>query len=510
VADGGGGTGGAPSPTRFLLDTNAFIALEPFAGQMEAGMGPAATFMRLAMKQRHHIFVHPASRDELAEDKDPVRASQSKAELDKFETLAESPISSFVNAELGPVVAESNHHRDRRILAALHSNAVNFLVSDDDGLGRRAKRIGIGDRVLTLADAVAMLEGFEPTVGPPLPQVTSVESYALDLEQEIFESIRSDYAEFDDWIAMVQADSPNRECFVVQDQDGTYAAIAIVKITEGDCEYNFAQPVTKISTFKVAPAYSGNRYGELLLKAVLQSHHDHHVGSAYVEVWDRHQRLIDRLGQFGYFDGGKSSRGEHALVKTYQPRDETLDPLDYHIRYGPPAVSALASAFVIPIRDPWHNQLFPECSSSGPGGQLALPDIAGQATRPWGNALRKAYLCNASTNKLEAGDIILFYRSGFKSVEVIGVVEDTHRTSSPEDVMNLVAGRTVYSASDIEGLARHPSQVLVILFRRDRIVDPPWTLGELEANQILKAPPQTVQKVKEAGTQWIHQQLADR
>lgn len=497
---------------RFLLDTNFFIALEPFAGEMEAGMGPAATFMRLAMKQGHHVFVHPATRDDIANDRDRVRFQQRMAELNKFEMLTEGPISSFLMAELGPVVPGSNDHRDLRILAALYANAANFLISNDGGLRRRAKRIGVGERVLTLADAVAILEGLEPAAAPPPPRVTQVPSYALDLEQEIFDSIRADYPEFDDWIAKVQADSTNRECYVVQEEDGTYAAIAILKINEDDCSYDFTPPVTKISTFKVAPSYSGNHYGELLLKAVLQSHHDHKVGSAYVEVWDHHQRLIDFLGLFGYLDGGRSAKSEVVLVKDFQPRDESLSPLDFHIRYGPPAVSDGASIFVIPIQDTWHNQLFPECASSGIGGQLALPGVADLTTRPWGNALRKAYLCNASAKKLSQGDIILFYRSGgFKTVEVIGIVEDTHRTSSPEEVLNRVGGRTVYSASDIERLAEHKSQVLTILFRQDRVIDPPWTLRELVSNKVLKAPPQTVQEVKEeAGISWVHQQLADR
>jgi hypothetical protein len=76
--------------------------------------------------------------------------------------------------------------------------------------------------------------------------------------------------------------------------------------------------------------------------------------------------------------------------------------------------------------------------------------------------------------------------------------------------MNHVGGRTVYSASDIEQLAAHPSQVLVILFRQDRVLNQEWTLAELQANHVLSAPPRTVTKVKEAGAQWIYQQLADR
>jgi hypothetical protein len=510
VTGGSSGANPAPPRTRFLLDTNAFIALEPYAGQMEAGLAPAAVFLRLAMRQGHQIFVHPASQDELVGGSDPTRAQQRIAELGKYEMLVETPINSYLQTELGPVVADSNDHRDLRILASLHANSVTFLVSDDGNLRKRAKRIGIGQRVLTVADAAAMLESFEPTVAPPPPRVTMLPAYALDLDQEIFDSIRSDYADFNNWIGRVQADSDNRECYVVQEHDGTYAAVAILKLTEDDCAYEFAHPVTKISTFKVAQAFSGNHYGELLLKAVLLSHHDHHVGSAYVEVWDHHQRLIDFLGNFGYFDGGQSPKGERALVKEFQQRDQALDPLAFHIRYGPPAVSPNAAAFAIPIRDRWHNQLFPECASVGIGGQMALPDIAEQSTRPWGNSLRKAYLCNASTNRVQPGDAILFYRSGFQTVAVVGVTEEAQRLSSADEILNLVGGRTVYSPSDIEELAQHPSGVLVILFRQDWIVEPPWALAELQANEVLRAPPQTVMRVKEAGTQWIHQQLADR
>jgi rRNA-processing protein FCF1 len=496
----------APSPTRFLLDTNAFIALEPFAGQMESGMGPAAAFMRLAMKQGNRVFVHPASRDELVEGKNPDRVRQRLAELAKFETLAEAPVSAQLRAEIGPVVAGSNNDRDLRILAALNANAVNLLVSDDDGLRRRARRIGIGDRVLTLDDAAAMLEDLEPSVASTPPMVDHVESYALDFDQGIFSTIRNEYSDFDQWKAKVQGDSTNRECFVIKESDNAYAAIAILKINEADCDYKFTKPVTKISTFKVGQDFSGNRYGELLLKAVLQSQRDHRVRSAYVEVWDSHQQLIDFLGAFGYLDGGSSTKGERVLVKTYHPRDGTLSALDYHIRYGPPAVSMTSGVFVIPIIERWHDQLFPECIPDV--DQLPLPGFS-VSTRPWGNALRKAYLCNSPSQQLEPGDAILFYRSGLQAVSVVGVVVRTVRTSSSDEVLNLVGGRTVYGASDIRELASHRFGVLVILFRRDRVIDPPWTRPELEAHDVLKAPPQTVTRVKEAGTQWVHQRLAD-
>lgn len=492
--------------TRFLLDTNAFIALEPFDGQMEPGLGPGATFMRLAMKQRNRVFVHPATRDELAEGKDKTRTTQRIAELGKIEMLAEVPISSRLTDELGPVVVDSNDHRDLRILAALHANAVNFLVTDDVPLAKRAKRVGLGDRILTLADAAGMLESLEPATVLPPPKVMPVESYALDLDQNIFASIRLDYEGFDAWIDKVRGDSPNRECFVITEDDGTYAAIAILKTSEpvSECPYALPQPIAKISTFKVEPDFRGHRYGELLLKAVLRSHYEHGAGSAYVEVWERHQRLIEFMEMFGYTDAGRSARGEIVLAKRYQPRDTSMSPLEFHIAYGPPAVSDQANLFVIPIVERWHDQLFPECIPEA--DQLMFPGLDG-TTHPWGNALRKAYLCNSTTKQIEPGDAILFYRSGLQIVSVVGVVEETRRTSSPDEVLNLVGGRTVYGRSDIAQLASHSSQVLVVLFRQDRNVDPGWSLAELQDHGVLKAPPQTVTKVREAGARWVHQQL---
>ncbi|GAA2420121.1 hypothetical protein GCM10009856_32430 [Mycolicibacterium llatzerense] len=207
---------------------------------------------------------------------------------------------------------------------------------------------------------------------------------------------------------------------------------------------------------------------------------------------------------------GQSTRGELVLLKSFQPRNEGLSPLDYHIRYGPPAISTDASVFVIPIRAHWHDQLFPECASDAVGDQLTFPDIAGQATRPWGNALRKAHLCNAPTNQMRPGDVILFLPVG--PAGRFGCRR--RRARAPhilsDEVLNLVAGRTVYGTDDISELAAHSRGVLILLFRKDRGVEPPWTDSELIANGVLKGPPQTVTKVKEVGTQWVHQQLADR
>ncbi|MBM7416844.1 MULTISPECIES: GNAT family N-acetyltransferase [Nocardiaceae] len=509
-----GGAIAKPSALRFLLDTNAFIAMEPYSGDLEREMDAATTLVRLAQRQGHLLLVHPATRDELAGAMNKTRTAQRLAELAKFTMVSESPIAAALREAAGNSEVDTNDHRDLRILAGLHANAAHFLVSNDAGLRRRAVRAGVGDRVLTLADAAAMLVDLEPGIATQPPRVERIEAYALDLDQPLFDELRQDYAEFSNWINKVREDSENRACFVIREQDGSYGAIALVKLVEDDCGYALAKPVSKVSTFKVAGPRAGNRYGELLLKAVFLAHHALGIASTYVEVFPKHERLIDFLGLFGFErQEATTVRDELVFSKRYRPPTGNvaeISAFDYHVLYGPPAIQQGSSSFVIPIVPRWHSQLFPDVIEDR-DDQLAFPELIGTTTHPWGNAIRKAYLCNAPTNQMRPGDTVLFYRShGAASVTAVGVIEHTFRSHSADEVLNAVAGRTVYSREAVGGLCDHPSGVLVVLFRQDRLLDPGWSIGELIANSVVVGPPQTVTKVKERGNTWVNTQLVDQ
>ena len=65
-----------PQRLRLLLDTNVFIAVEPFAGSTEADLARGAVLIRLASEQGHTLLVHPATRDDLLEGRDLERRQQ--------------------------------------------------------------------------------------------------------------------------------------------------------------------------------------------------------------------------------------------------------------------------------------------------------------------------------------------------------------------------------------------------------------------------------------------------
>lgn len=497
---------------RFLMDTNVFIALEPYAGGMESGIEPAAELMRLTNKQGHRLFVHPATRDDLLQGADPIRRSQALAELSKFEMLAESPISSDLRTAAGDSAKGSNDHRDLRLLAALHARAVTYLVTEDVRLQRRALRCGLGDSTLSVAEAADLLLGLEPLVNEPPPTVERLEAYALDTDQEIFESLRDDYDGFDDWLQHVRSDSENRDCYLVRGTDESYAALAMVKRLEPDCAYDLPQPVAKVTTFKVGGAHGGRRYGELLLKAIFTAASDRHSASLYVEVLSKHGVLVDFLGEFGLVDSGRrTERDEIVLAKILRPPEGGVseDGFAYHMLHGPPAVSPNASVFLVPIQPRWHAQLFPDAPVAPElSQQLPLPGLTARTTLPWGNALRKAYLCLSPSKQLASGDVLLFYQSGQgHSVTAIGVVERMLRSRDPNEILSIVGGRTVYSPDEVARMCRSVKGVLVILFRQDRFINPAWGIADLQLAGVANGWPQSITRVRGEGARWVHRNL---
>ena len=260
----------------------------------------------------------------------------------------------------------------------------------------------------------------------------------------------------------------------------------------------------KLSTFKVSEEHRGRRYGELLLKTAFNELHANRYNYVWLTVFERHAALITMLEDFGFERRqDETPLGELVMVKHLTPTDgATRDHFAYHSHFGPPAVdpSLDGGVYVIPIQPRYHGRLFPD----HPREQARLlPD-----DDPFGNALRKAYLSRSLIAPLPRGATILFYRSDdWQAITAVGVVEQSMRSGDPSDVAAFAGQRTVYSYEEIETMAHRA--VLAILFRQDRLLDPPWPLDDLRAAGVLNAAPQSITQVhSEEGIQWLTSRLA--
>ena len=383
-----------------------------------------------------------------------------------------------------------------------HPSMQRFLLdANDDGMHRKARRLGVSpDRVLTIADALALLGTLTNNSQQPPPQVSVRALHSLRGDDPIFESLRGDYPDFDQWLTKVSREG--REAWVIESPRGRCAGICIWK--SEDDEFRFGGKVMKLSTFKVAEEHRGRRYGELLLKTVFTELRANGYDHVWLTVFERHAALITMLEDFGFerYDV-ETPLGELAMVRHLVTTDGVAtDSFVYHCKFGPPAVDLKlsASVYVIPMRPTYHTRLFPDHPDE--------PAHLLHDNNPFGNALRKAYISQSAITPLARGDTVLFYRSkDWQAVSAVGVVEESMRSDDLSEIAAFAGQRTVYSYNEIAEMTR-PS-ALPILFRQDRLIKRGWLLGDLVAAGGLNAATQSITQVRsEDGIAWLTRRLA--
>lgn len=494
---------------RFMIDTNVFISSEPTRlAESETFTAHGLELARLAAGE-HQLVVHPSVIEEIAHDRDADRRAIREQVVQRYPMLDAPPgVQDRLIEVLGEVAERSHDWYDHGLLAAVLGNAVHGLVTQDDRIHRKAVRLGIGDRVYYLADAIAALEALRRQPPDFIPSVEFKALHQVDLGAAFFDSLRADYPGFDIWFRDKQASG--RGAFVVSGPDGSCAGICAPKA--GDDEVGLGGRVTKVTTLKVAEQFKGNRYGELLLKALFLHLHRNGDDWVWLTVFPKHRDLIDLLEAFGFKDIGTHPSGEHRYAKRLKPSAEAsllLDALDFHVTYGPPAVRMESGqTFIIPIRPEYAEDLFPDAPTE-PDPQLYFPGLGPpRVPRPYGNALRKAYLCRAAIRSLLPGATLLFYRSDdVQAVMAVGVLEGHLVSSDPAELLDFVGTRTVYSAEEVVETASQ-SQVLALRFRQDRFLEPPITIDELKRAQAVKRAPQSIHHVRQEAIPWLTSRIS--
>lgn len=486
---------------RFLIDTNVAIPLEPTSTTDVGVMTPEAIELQGACQRAGvGLFLHPASRQDLARDMNADRRRLREVLFGKYAMLEDPPeISQGTKDIIGDPPIGSNDWVDHCLLEAVRRSCAHFLVSEDREIHRKAKRLGVSNVVL-IREAIRIVKRlFDDEVEPP-PAVEDLFVYNLDESDAIFDSFREDYPGFDAWLKKCR--EAHRRAWVIK-RDAAIAAFSIYKPEDG-AEVGLAGRALKLCSFKVAEEYRGLAFGELLLRSAYAYADANDFEWIYLTAFEERQPfLIDFLEDNGFERlGAQTGLGEAILAKPVGIRQGLptwSDPAKMLRRYGPFSfMRDSVGAFVVPIQPQYHALLFPDAE--------AQPDLfPGQ--RYFGNALRKAYLCNASVRTLQAGDLLFFYQSqGFSTIQVAGVVEAVVVSRDAAEVAAFVGKRTVYSFSEIEAMVRD-REVLAILFMAVKVKGAEVGLPALVGHQVVSAPPQSIQNIPSESRSWLLNQL---
>jgi GNAT superfamily N-acetyltransferase len=302
------------SGRKLLIDTNVFIGLED-----EREVTPElADMLQLCNQHAVRVFVHEDAEKDIQRDRDGARRAVSLSKIRKFELLKGVSRPSKIDLErrFGPT-PKPNDEVDVALLHALDIGTVDFLVTQDQRIHSRAKRCTppIYDRVLYIDDALAWLRAtFEPKK-VTLPLIEELPAHAIPRGDDIFDSLRVGYQDFDAWWRE-KCVREHRPCWVVT-IDGELAGLVVRKVeTHGEALTRHPGPkILKVCTFKVKPKFRGEKLGELLLKQVLWFAQKNSFDLVYLTTFEDQRPLISVLGFFGFVMTGTNIRGEIIFEK---------------------------------------------------------------------------------------------------------------------------------------------------------------------------------------------------
>ena len=445
-----------------LLDTNIIIPLEDTNRVLSASF---AELKRLAAEQHHCFYIHPLQYDDIKRDKNKERQQIVLSRLEQYPRITNPPVlDDKEREELGLKEADDNDKVDNNVLFSLYRGAVHLLVTNDEGIHKKAQLLGCQDRVYRVQQFINFLLGFEKENARSYTGVEDRYMYEIDKTQPFFDSLRSAYDGFDNWYQERAAEK--RKCWYINDADtGNIAAICIYKeendVSLTDDNNIVNGKILKLCTFKVDPSARGKKLGERLLYIAF----DYCVKNNYDWVYlhtlgDEQETLVGLCEEYGFYNQGKY-KGDDVYIKPMKLQDDIEDSLLSLIRYYPFFKDSVSVAkYIVPIQPKYHDDLFPDLSSLK--GSLFEKDQALCSCQ--GNTIKKAYLCHSNTKTIKRGDIVLFYRSRDRmSIQCMGIVENTLISQDINEVWPLIAKRTVYDYTTVESILK--KNTLVILFR---------------------------------------------
>jgi hypothetical protein len=436
---------------RILLDTNIIIHRESGSTKRQ-DIGVLFNWL----DKLHFVkCIHPLTIREIRGHRDKKIVESFNAKLLSYNELKTTAPDTPEIARIRSGDATANSETDTSILNELFSRRVDYLVTEDRGIHRKSKVLGIDSLVFTI-------DGFLEKVTAENPALVAYEVLAveqqffgnLNLRDSFFDSFMRDYPGFTEWFNR----KADEQAYICQSNDGEMQAFLYLKQEYENEPYADIDPPLrplkrlKIGTFKVT--LNGHKLGERFLKIVFDNAVATNSSEIYVTIFDRdpdQQRLIALLEDWGFIRHG-FKRGvmgdELVLVRDFRPLVNSEHPsLSY------PYMGGNCRKFIVPIYPAYHTELLPDSilRTEDPG------DFEGN--RPNRNALRKVYISRSIERSMRPGEIIVFYRTAasgasayYTSVATtLGIVDSVHLNIPDfETFKSLCRKRSVFSDNELQ------------------------------------------------------------
>lgn len=435
---------------RVLLDTNIIIYREANKPpRQEIGI-----LFRWLDQLHYQKCVHPKTIEEIRKHKDKSVVSAFEAKITNYHQLKTlAPESNTIISIRAKFDRNNNDSTDTDILNEVFCKRVDFLITEDRKIHKKASELGILERIFTIDAFLEKVTAENPDLSDYKVLSVKKELFGnLNLRDTFFDSFREDYKEFDDWFNR----KSDEIAYICISETAEVVAFLYVKV-EGKNEYysdiipSFSPAKRlKIGTFKVIS--NGYKLGERFLKIVFDNALRFSVEEIYVTLFDytlEQNRLIELLCEWGFNKHGvkRTDNGEEVvLVRDFRPRVNKSNPCESY-----PYLSSDSRKFLVPIYPEYHTELFPDSilRTESPNDFIE--------NKPNRNAISKVYISRSFERGLKAGDIVVFYRTAssgsayYTSVTTtVGVVQSVITDiSSEKQFIELCRKRSVFSDDEL-------------------------------------------------------------
>lgn len=483
---------------RVLLDTNVFIYREDDHVISEN----LQELLKVLSASKADITVHPSSIEDLQRDLDDrrKRVMSSKIKAYPFLEAPPDPEKDLPYLDIVKNGAKNNDKIDNKILYSVYRDAVDFLITEDRGIHKKASKLGINDRVLLIDEALQIFNSYihkELIIAPPALKNEIV--YNLNYEDPIFDTLKEDYnPEFGDWFKKISREG--RKSWVYYRKDGFIGAVIIYKF-EDEAIDDAKPPLPKKKRLKIAlmkVTHIGYKIRELFIKMAVNLAIKNDIYEIYLTHFTKPEdQLVELITDYGFDKVAVKPKGERLedvyikMLAIESNMTGSTDPIEISRIFYPSFYDGEnVKKFIIPIRPEYHNKLFTDFR----GRQTTLSEQTGEFIIE-GNTIKKAYLSHSRIKKMRPGDLILFYRSkDLHAITSIGVIEMVYSGLNDSDqILRIVGKRTVFSREEIDALVKDP--VSVILFRHHFHLNRSINLEELTRSGILLGWPRSIREI---------------
>lgn len=388
---------------KVLLDTNIVIHREA-SRILNVDIG---VLFRWLDKGGYTKCVHPVTVEEIKKNINKATVETLCVKLESYELLqVASPLSQEVKNVSNSIDINSNDINDSIILNEIFTGRIDFLITEDKKIHKKARLLKIDDRVFNIDSFLEKIVSENPNlVDYNVLSVKKQRFGDIDLSDSFFDSFKEDYLGFEKWFI-----KKTDETAYVTLNRGKILSFLYLKVENINEVYSDIEPIfqpkkrLKIGTLKVIS--NGVRLGERFLKIIFDNALQYRVDEIYVTIFDNRDeqlRLINLLEEWGFYRFGKKTTvngNEIVLVRDFSRNFQISNP-----KLTFPYISKSTNVFMIPIYPTYHTELLPDSILTT---ESPFDFIENQPHR---NAISKVYISRSIERNIRKGDILIFYRT---------------------------------------------------------------------------------------------------